>query len=240
MCAESKAFQKWLLTSSWLIVGLATGCGQVESPQATAVVTASSPQVIRFEVSDPAAMAGDEISLHWETEAVDSVAIEVWGFVSYEQPQVQQIVNHRHLAAVGNQTIYMPGAPAGVYLIVDSATSYDQPPNATIELHPTFYQPDVRRFTVSETTVHPGDSLTVEWETNSIHPLQLKTFLIYETAESSWGAPAQQFDALSAAGQVLVTVRSSEPNLVGMSFDLNYRNHNYSGYMRQVMVKVLP
>lgn len=236
MRAESWAFRKWLMLSCWLIVGLATGCGQVESP----AIMALSSQVIRFEVSDPVAPAGNEINLYWETQAADTVAIEVWGFVSYEQPQVQQIVRYTQLAAVGNQTMYMPGAPAGVYLIVDSAVRYDQPPNATIQLHPAFYQPNVGRFTVSKTEAHPGDGLMVEWETNSIHRLQLKTFLTYETSERSWSAPAQQFDALSASGKLLVTVPDSEADLVGISFELYYGNHDYSGYMRQVMVKVLP
>lgn len=228
------AGQKWLLTSCWLILCWAAGCVQGE----TSAETASSAHVVTFEVSDPAAIAGDEITLHWETEAVDDVAIEVWGFVSYEQPQVQQIVSHTHLAAVGNQTVYMPGVPAGVYLIVDSSVRRDRPPNISIQLHPTFYQPDVRRFAVSKREAHPGDGLTVEWESDSIHPLLLKTFLLYETAERSWIVPAQQFDALSPSGNVMVTVPDAEPNLVGMSFELYTRNHTYSNYIRTVTVKV--
>ena len=242
MCAENHAPQKWLLGSCWLILLWAVGCVQGETPVATAAVSsgvaASSPHVIKFEVTDPAAMAGNEINLHWETEAVDHVAIEVWGFVSYEVPQIQQIVNHTYLAAVGSQTITMPGAPAGVYLIVDSSISRYQPPNTSIELHPTFYQSDVQRFTVSKATAHPGDGLTLEWETNSIHPLLLKTFLIFETIDRSWIEPAEQFDKLSESGTVMVTVPDAEPNLVGMSFELYYRNHTYIGYIRTVKVDV--
>jgi hypothetical protein len=234
MRAKNTAPKKWLLLSCWLTVWLASGCVQEERP------AASSPYVSTFEVSDPAAFAGNEITLHWKAEAVDSVALEVWGFVSYERPQVQQIVSHTQLASVGNQTITMPGAPAGVYLIVDSSIGHDQPPNATIQLHPTFYQPDMRRFAVSKTELYPGDDLTVGWESDSIYPLLLKTYFLFETAERSWSAPAQQFDVLPASGEVIVTVPDSEPNLVGISLELYYRNHTYTDYIRTVMVKISP
>ncbi len=241
MRARNPTGQKWLLISYWLILCWATGCVQGEPP---ATVTAkirsatSSPHIITFEASDPAAIAGDPITVHWETKAIDSVTLEVWGFVSYEQPQVQQIISYPHLAPDGNQTITMPGAPSAVYLIIDSSVSPEQSPNISIQLHPSFYQPEVRRFAVSKPEVHPGDDLTVEWESDSIQPPLIKTFWIYQTAERSWSAPAEQFDGLSESGSSKVTVPASERNLVGISFELYTHNNTYTHYISTVTAQV--
>ena len=166
------------------------------------------------------------------------MAVEVWEFTSYGVPQVHQIVNHRQLPPVGNLTITMPAALARVYLIVDQSVEYNQSPNTTIELHPTFYQPDVESFTVSKPAAHPGDTLSLEWNSDSRFPLLIKASLIFETAERSWVEAAEQFDDLPASGTVTLTVPDSLANLVGMSFDLNYHNHDVTGYIKNVMVKV--
>jgi hypothetical protein len=225
-----------LVRSGWLILLWMTGCVSGAAP-ADPLTPASTPQVIRFEVSDPAALAGDEMTVSWETAAVDPVTIEVWGFTSYSAPQIQQIARYTPLAPAGSQSIAMPSAPSAIYLIVNPSIQFDQAPNVSIGLHPTFDQPVVSRFVVKQTRALPGESLTAEWESDSVYPLTIKTFLIFVTPDRSWTEAAEQFDDLATAGSITVTV-PDVPNLAGLSFELYYRNHDYMGYINSLMIEI--
>jgi hypothetical protein len=216
-----------------LILLLAARCTTWDSKAVT------SPRIVAFQVSDIAAIAGNDIHLSWQTEAVTNVAIEVWGFVSYSTPQIQRIDSVTNLPAVGAYTLPMPGVPSAVYLIVDSTVEPDQPPNATLQLAPAFYQPDVVQLQVSETTAHPGDKILVEWATDSIFPLSIKTFFVFATQDRSWIEAAQQFDELSSSGSLTLTIPDLDSDLIGLSFELYYHNQNYTRQISQLSVPII-
>lgn len=216
-----------------LVLLLAAGCTTWDSK------AAASPHIIAFEVSDSASIAGNDINLSWQTEAVANVAIEVWGFVSYGTPQIQRISSFTNLPAVGAYTLPMPGVPSAVYLIVDSTVERDQPPNATLQLAPAFYEPDVVQLQVSETTAHPGDKILLEWATDSIFPLSIKSFFVFATQDRSWIEAAEQFDELSSSGSLTLTIPDSDSQLIGLSFELYYHNQDYTRQIRQLSVTVV-
>jgi hypothetical protein len=104
---------------SWLILLvtlISVGCG-VFTNQAAGTLSPGN----FFEVDRSAAWAGDEITLSWNINSANPVAVEVWGFASYIAPQVRRIAEYPNLSASGTQVITMPGFPSVAYLIVDQS-----------------------------------------------------------------------------------------------------------------------
>ncbi|GAB4524204.1 MAG: hypothetical protein OHK0046_38790 [Anaerolineae bacterium] len=97
------------------------------------------PQVTiqSFEVDDPVATAGDTIIVSWQVEGIETVNIELHGFVSYQQPQIRPIAVFDNLPVRGTQTLTMPEVPATVHLIIDPRINPSFVPNRTIQLTPS-------------------------------------------------------------------------------------------------------
>jgi hypothetical protein len=224
----------WLIL---LVTFVSVGCGTV----ANQVATTPSPENF-FQVDHPAAWAGDEITLSWDVSPVETIDIELWGFASYIAPQVQRLAEYPDLPAAGTQSIIMPGFPSAAYLIVDKSVPPQQPPNRQIELTPTFYQPQVDQFTVSQTCVSPGDELVVNWATDAPFPLALHTEVVIETPTSVYvdeNHPlAQRFENLAADGSLMLTIPAFEDEVARMSLNLDYQNNDYTGFVGQMMVEI--
>jgi hypothetical protein len=222
----------WLIL---LVTFVSVGCGTVANQ-------VSTPPENFFAADDPAAWAGDEIILSWDVSPVETIHIEVWGFASYSAPQVQRIAEYPDLPATGTQSMTMPGFPSAAYLIVDPSVPPQQLPNRQIELTPTFYQPQVDQFTVSQTCVSPGDELVVNWATDAPFPLALHTEMVIQTPTSTYVHEdhplAQRFENLAADGSLTLTIPDFEAEVVQMSLNLNYQNNDYRGFVDQTLIEV--
>lgn len=223
---------------SWLILLVAlisVGCGAFTNQAAGTL----SPGNF-FEVDRSAAWAGDEITLSWNINSANPVAVEVWGFASYIAPQVQRVAKYPNLSASGTQVITMPGFPSAAYLIVDQSIPPEQQPNRVIELNPQFYQPQLDLFTASQTCIMPDDKLVINWATDAVFPLSFQTDVVIQTPTSIYvdqqHSLGQQFENLPADGSLTLTIPEYEPELVRMSFNFYYHNNDYTGFIGQIVV----
>lgn len=203
---------------------------------------ASGAQVINFQANPASAFVGDPITLTWQTRGAASVKIEVWGWTSARAPQTGVKLELRDLPPTGTQTITMESNLTSAYLIVDAARPAYEAPNASIQLIPMYYRPDVRHYTISQGAACQGDTITLSWGVDSSFPLSIRSEIVVQTENSIsvvLDSPLnQRFDGLSAEGTLSVTVPTGEPGLQSVVYNLNVERNGVTSLLGQQRVEI--
>ncbi|MEW5797337.1 MAG: hypothetical protein AB1772_13410, partial [Candidatus Zixiibacteriota bacterium] len=214
----------------------------VTRPVATAAPPASGPQVISFQADPASTFVGDPITLTWQTRGAASVKIEVWGWTSAIAPQTGLKLELRDLPPTGTQTIAMASNLTSAYLIVDASRPGYEAPNASVQLIPMYYRPDVRHYTISQGAACPGDTVTLSWGIDTDFPVSIRSEIVVQTENSISVVPDsplnQQFDGLSAEGTLSVAVPTGEPGLQSVVYNLHVERSYIATLLGQQRIEI--